>query len=70
MSLPYLPVTHALAAFYGWRCDHGKHRDEACSECVASDAFDRKFRPKLYARRYPAREPTNENGWTAQWKRR
>lgn len=52
MSIPYLTVTHSLAAFYGWRCDHGKRRDEACSECVASDAFDRKYRPKLYARRH------------------
>ena len=53
MSIPYLPVTHALAAYYGWRCAHGKRRDEACAECVASDAFDRKYRPKLYGRRHP-----------------
>ncbi len=54
----YLPVTHALAAYYGWRCDHGKRRDEACAECVASDAFDRKYRPKLYGRRHAPRPAT------------
>lgn len=46
MSIPYLSVTHALAAYYGWRCDHGKRRDEACDACVASLRFDVKYRPK------------------------
>lgn len=45
------------ASAYDWRCAHGKGRDDRCAECVdnarrllAADTFERKYRPKRYAR--------------------